>query len=330
MVDRGVTAYLIRRLAASFLLLFLVLSLTFFILRLAPGEPSVRIDDPRVPADYQEQLRSLYGLDRPLAEQYLDWLASVARGDWGVSFTHRRPVTAVLAERVPATLLLTVTAFLLQFAIGIGLGVAAARRPGSRTDTLIRLGAVLVYSLPLFWLALLAVEVVAQAFPFLPSGHMRSVDAASLGPLERTADLLRHLFLPALTLGVGMAGAILRFTRNSLLDTLGEDYIRTARAKGLREARVIWLHALRNAAAPLVQLFGLSFKFLLSGSLLVEVVFSWPGMGRLTYEAVKAYDFPLVLAGTALAGAMVIAGNLVADLLHAAIDPRVREAIHAS
>jgi len=324
-----VTAYLLRRLAASLLLLILVLSLTFFVLRLAPGEPSARIDDPRIPAGYQDQLRALYGLDRPLAQQYLDWLGGAVRGDWGVSFSHRRPVTTVLAERLPATLLLTVTSLALQFVIGLTFGVAAARRPGSWRDTLIRLGAVILYSLPLFWLSLLAVEVVAQAVPFIPSGHMRSVDAQTLGPVGRAVDVLRHLFLPAMTLGLASAGAVLRFTRNSLLDTLSEDYIRTARAKGLTEGRVVWLHALKNAAAPLVQIFGLSFPFLLSGSLIVEVVFSWPGMGRLTYEAVKAYDFPLVLAGTAMAGTLVVVGNLVADLLHAAIDPRVRESLHA-
>ncbi len=322
--------YLFRRLVASLLLLFLVISLTFFILRLAPGDPSARIDDPRIPAEYQQQLRSLYGLDRPLGEQYVTWLGGVLRGDWGVSFTHRRPVTTVLAERFPATLLLTVTSLSLQFALGLTLGVAAARRPGSPRDNLIRLGAVVLYSLPLFWLSMLAVEVVAGAVPFFPSGHMRSVDADTLTRLGRFLDVMRHLALPALTLGVATAGAIVRFTRNSLLDVLSEDYIRTARAKGLAEGRVVWLHGLKNAAAPLVQILGLSFPFLLSGSLIVEVVFSWPGMGRLTYEAVKAYDYPLVLAGTALAGTLVIIGNLLADLLHAAIDPRVRESLHGS
>jgi peptide/nickel transport system permease protein len=329
MVDRGVTAYLVRRLAASLLLLLLVLTLTFFVLRLAPGDPAARID-PRIPADHQQRLHAIYGLDRPLGEQYVDWLGGVLTGDWGMSFTHRRPVTTVLAERLPATLLLTVTSLALQFSLGVWLGVAAARRPGSPRDLAIRLAAVVLYSLPLFWLSILAVEVVADAVPFLPSGHMRSVGADSLGPLARLLDLLRHLLLPAATLAVATAGGILRFTRNSLLDTLSEDYVRTARAKGLDEARVVWLHALKNAGAPLVQLFGLSFPFLLSGSLIVEVVFSWPGMGRLTYEAVKAYDYPLVLAGTALAGTLVVAGNLVADLLHAAIDPRVRKSLHAS
>jgi peptide/nickel transport system permease protein len=158
---------------------------------------------------------------------------------------------------------------------------------------------------------------------------MRSVGAGELGALARGFDLLVHLLLPALTLGLAAAGGILRFTRNSLLDTLSEDYIRTARAKGLSEGRIVWLHGLKNAAAPLVQILGMSFPFLLSGSLIVEVIFSWPGMGRLTYEAVKAYDFPLVLASTALAGVLVIIGNLIADLLHAAIDPRVREVLDA-
>lgn len=324
------TRFLLRRLGASLLLLLLVLSLTFFALRLAPGDPSSQIENPRIPREYREQLLDLYGLDRPVLEQYVDWLRGVVlEGDWGVSFTHRRPVASVLAERLPATLALTLTSLVVQFALGLSLGVAAARRPGGRRDHAIRLTAVVLYSLPLFWLCLLAVQVVGEALPFLPSGHMRSVNADSLGPLARLWDLGLHLVLPALTLGLATAGGILRFTRNSLLDTLSDDYIRTARAKGLSERRVVWLHGLKNAAAPLVQIFGLSFPFLLSGSLIVEVIFSWPGMGRLTYEAVKAYDFPLVLAGTALAGTLVVVGNLIADLLHAAVDPRVREALHA-
>ncbi len=324
------TGYLLRRLGASALLLLLVVSVTFLALRLAPGDPSAQIENPRISRQHQERMQELYGLDQPLARQYVTWLRGVMlEGDWGISFTHRRPVTAVIAERIGPTLLLTGTALAIQFVLGMTLGVWAARRPGSARDHLIRLGAILFYSLPLFWLCLLAVEWVAGALPFLPSGHMRSVDARDLGALARGFDLFVHLMLPALTLGLATAGGILRFTRNSLLDTLSEDYIRTARAKGLSEGRIGWLHGLKNAAAPLVQILGMSFPFLLSGSLIVEVIFSWPGMGRLTYEAVKAYDFPLVLASTALAGVLVIIGNLIADLLHAAIDPRVREALDA-
>ncbi len=324
------TRFLLRRLGAAVLLLVLAVSSTFFLLRAAPGDPTARLDDPRIPPEYQQQLRARYGLDEPLLLQYADWLADVARGDLGVSFTHRRPVLQVLAERIPATLLLTGTALLLQFLLGTSLGVVAARRPGSWRDTLVRLGAMTLYSLPLFFLALVAVEVIADLLPGLPSGHMRSVDHAAMSVWVRAADLARHLVLPALSLGLATAGAILRFTRNSLLDVLSEDYIRTARAKGLGESRVVWLHAMKNAAIPLVQILGLSLPFLLSGSLVVEVVFSWPGMGRPTYEAVRAYDYPLVLAATALAGVLVVLGNLVADLLHAALDPRVREAFDAS
>jgi len=324
------TRFLLRRLGASLVLLLLVVSMTFFALRLAPGDPSSQIDNPRIPRQYQQQLLDLYGLDRPVLEQYVDWLRGILlEADWGISFSHRRPVATVLAERLPATLALTLTSLIIQFAVGLSLGVAAARRPNGPRDHAIRFFAVLLYSLPLFWLSLLAVQLVGDALPFLPSGHMRSVGADSLGPLARLWDLALHLFLPSLTLGLATAGGILRFTRNSLLDTLSDDYIRTARAKGLAEGRVVWLHGLKNAAAPLIQIFGLSFPFLLSGSLIVEVIFSWPGMGRLTYEAVKAYDFPLVLAATALAGTLVVIGNLVADLLHAAVDPRVRETLHA-
>ncbi|MDX1644220.1 MAG: ABC transporter permease [Thermoanaerobaculia bacterium] len=324
------TRFLLRRLGASALLLVLAVSATFFLLRAAPGDPTARLDDPRIPPQYQQDMRARYGLDQPLLVQYADWIADVARGDWGVSFTHRRPVLQVLTERIPATLLLTATALLLQFLLGAGLGVVAAQRPGSWRDALVRLAAMTLYSLPLFFLALVGVEVIADLVPGLPSGHMRSVDHVAMGPWARAVDLARHLFLPALTLGLATAGAILRFTRNSLLDVLSEDYIRTARAKGLGESRVVWLHGMKNAAIPLVQILGLSLPFLLSGSLVVEVVFSWPGMGRLTYEAVRAYDYPLVLAATALAGVLVVLGNLVADLLHAALDPRVREAFDAS
>lgn len=324
------TRFLLHRLAASALLLALVVSSTFFILRLAPGDPTARLDDPRIPPEYQQQLRARYGLDAPLLEQYVDWLSGVVQGDWGVSFTHRRPVFRVLAERLPATFLLAGSALALQFLLGIALGVAAARRPGSWRDAAIRLGAIVVYSLPLFWLGLLAIELVGDLVPTLPSGHMRSVGHQALGPLGRAGDVLLHLFLPATTLGLATTGGILRFTRNSLLDTLSEDYIRTARAKGLGEDRVVWLHGLKNAAIPLVQILGLSFPFLLSGSLVIEVVFSWPGMGRLTYEAVRAYDYPLVLAATALSGTLVVIGNFAADLLHAVLDPRVREGFDAA
>jgi peptide/nickel transport system permease protein len=315
-----------RRLGAAALLLLLVLSLLFVLLQMAPGDPADLLLDPRIGSQQRQALRVAYGLDRPPHEQYLRWLAAILRGDLGISFRHSRPVTEVLGDHVGPTLLLAAAALLVQNVSGLLLGVAAARRAGRRTDHLIRAGSVLLYSLPTFWLALMALAVLRHGLGLFPPGHMQSVDAADLSPLARLLDLLGHLVLPALILGLAAGGATSRFVRNGLLDSLGEEFVRTARAKGLTRRRIVWLHALRNAATPLVQIFGLSLPFLLSGALIVEVVFSWPGVGRLAYNSVLARDYPVVLATTALSGLLVIAGSLLADLLQMALDPRLRDA----
>lgn len=319
-------SYTCKRLASAALLLVLVLSFTFFFVHLAPGDPTLLTQDPRLGPEDREALRRIYGLDQPLAEQYLTWMRAVLlEGDWGVSYVHARPVKRVIAERVPATLLLTGVALALQFALGMILGVAAARRVNTTTDHLIRMTSLLFYSLPIFWTGLIALMLLSHRWSLFPAGHMSSVNASTLTPVARLTDLLYHLTLPVLVLVLAGAGVVARFTRNSLLEVLHQDYIRTARAKGLSERRVIWIHAMKNAATPLVQLMGLSLPFLLSGSLVVEVVFSWPGLGRLTYDSIQARDYPVILATTALAGALVIAGNFLADMVHAAIDPRVRQ-----
>lgn len=319
------TGFLLRRLVASLLLVVVVLTITFFLIHLAPGSPANLLLDPRVSRQHQEALSRLYGLDKPLWQQYFSWLrASLLEGNWGVSFVHRRPVGAVIADHLPQTLLLTATALCIQFGVGVPLGVAAARRAGTRRDHLIRLGALSLYSLPLFWLGLMALLLLSYLWPIFPSGHMSSVGAEQLPVGRRLLDLLHHLALPALVLGLASAGAITRFTRNSLLEVLDEDFVRTARAKGVSERWVVWGHALRNSIAPLIQLFGLSLPFLLSGSLVTEVVFSWPGLGRLTYDSILSRDYPVILAGTALAAVLVVVGSLSADLLHAAADPRAR------
>ncbi len=320
------TSYLLRRLVASLILLLVVLTTTFFVIHLAPGDPTILLQDPRLSRQHQEELRRLYGLDRPLPAQYLGWLRSVViEQDWGISFVHRRPVTRVILDHLPQTVLLAGTALLLQFGIGILGGVAAARHPSSRKDHLLRVGSLLLYSVPLFWLGLMALLLLSHKWSLFPPGHMRSVGAQALGTGAQVVDLLHHLALPSLVLGLAGSGAVVRFTRNSLLETLSNDYVRTARAKGLPEAQVVWRHGLPNALPPLIQLFGLSLPFVLSGSLIIEVVFSWPGIGRLTYDAILSRDYPLILATTALTGSLVVVGNLLADLIHAAVDPRVRQ-----
>ncbi len=317
----------IRRLAASFLLLFLVLTVTFFLIHLAPGDPATLLAGERATAAGIRRLREVYGLDRPLAVQYLVWLKAVVLSwDWGVSISQGRPVTRVLAETTGPTFLLTGAALLVQYLVGLPLGVAAARRRGRATDGALRIGALLVYSMPLFWLGLMAILLFSFTWPVLPPSHMHSVEADAFGPWRSLLDLLRHLLLPALVLGLASAGSTVRFVRNRMIEVLEEDYVRTARAKGLSERRVVWVHALRNALVPVIQLLGLSLPFLLNGSLVLEVVFSWPGLGRTAYLAILARDYPVILAITAFTAALVVAGNFLADLLHAAADPRVRHA----
>lgn len=319
--------FLLRRLGASLLLLLFVLTVTFFLLRLVPGDPTRLSEDSRITLEQQQNLRRIYGLDRPLPEQYLRWLrAVVLRGDWGISYSQQRPVSAVIAEAVPATLLLGAAAVLVDYTVGLLLGVAAARRQGKAADHLIRIGSLLVYSQPVFWLGLMAILLFSYAWPVLPAGHMYSIGAAEMGAGARFLDLLRHLVLPATVLGLWFTGATARFVRGSLLDAMGRDYIRTARAKGLSERRVIWVHGMRNALTPTIQLFALSLPTLLNGSLVTEVVFSWPGLGRLIFASILTRDYPVVLATTAMSAVFVLFGNLLADLLQAAFDPRVRDA----
>jgi peptide/nickel transport system permease protein len=317
--------YLLRRLAASLLLLVLVLSATFVLLRLAPGDPLTFVDSMPITKAERQHLIQAYGLDRPLAEQYVRWLDAVAlHGDWGLSYSQQRPVSTVIGEALPATLLLAAAALLVEYGLGVTLGVAAARRSGSGVDRAIRAGSLLLYSQPPFWLGLMAILLFAYKWHWLPASHMHSIGAGDLGAAARLADLGRHLVLPALTIGLGTAGGAARFVRASLLDIMGRDYIRAARAKGLSERRVVWVHGLRGALPPLIQLLGISVPELLSGALIIEVVFAWPGLGRITYEAILSRDYPVVVATTAVSAILVLAGNLVSDLLHAAADPTLR------
>lgn len=320
-------SFLLRRLAASLLLLLLVLTTVFFFLRLLPGDPIHLFEGQRLTAAQQARLKQIYGLDRPLLEQYATWLSSVAlRWDWGTSLTQQRAVTAVLREAVPATILLSSAGLAVEYAVALLLGVAAARRRGSAVDHGIRIVTLLLFSQPAFWLALMFILLFSYVWPVLPASHMHSVDADLLSPAGRLLDLLRHLTLPALVMGLTTAGGTTRFVRANLLEVMSQDYIRTARAKGLSERRVVWVHGMRNAAVPLIQVFALSLPVLLSGALLIEVVFSWPGLGQLLFNAILTRDYPLVLGATSLSAAMVILGNLLADVLHAVADPRVRDA----
>jgi peptide/nickel transport system permease protein len=316
--------YLLRRALVSLVLVWVVLTATFVVLHAAPGSPIERFADPRVPRSHLEELRKLYGLDRSLPVQYGAWIAATARFDWGLSFQHQRPVRSVLAQRLPPTLLLGAAAFLVQIGFGATLGILAARRPGSAGDHVSRVVSLGLYSVPSFWLAVMLSLLLSGIVPVLPSSGMTSTFARELPLLQRAADLGAHLVLPALALGLPIAAPIARLLRNALLEELGKEHTLAARARGLSE-RAVFVRALRGAAAPIVQVAGLTLPALLGGSVVIETVFSWPGLGFTTYDAILARDYPLVLAATAFTGGLVIAGNLVADIALAVLDPRVRE-----
>jgi peptide/nickel transport system permease protein len=321
-----VTGYLLRRLASSFLLLVLAATIIFFLVHLAPGDPTNVFEGQRITQEQREHLRHLYGLDRPLGEQYLLWLGALARGDLGISFAQQRAVTTIIREAFPATLLLATAASLVELGVSLILGIAAARRRNGTADHAIRVASLVLFSQPPFWLGLMLILLFAHVWPVLPSSHMHSIDAGLMSPLGSTLDLLRHLVLPAVALGLYNAGPTLRFVRSSLIEVMGMDYIRTARAKGLSERRVVWVHGLRNALTPLVQLFAINFPGLLNGAVLTEIIFSWPGLGRVSLAAILGRDYPLMLGITLFGALLVVLGNLLADLLQAAIDPRVRDA----
>lgn len=273
-------------------------------------------------------MRRNFGLDRPLHEQYLLWLANFVTGDFGYSFSRFRPVADVLADALPNTLLLGGTSLALIFVVGCAAGVVQAVRQYSALDHTLTGAALFIYSMPGFWLGVMLILVVSSGvWPDalrLPISGMESLDYGRLGPGAKLVDRARHLALPTIALGLASAAAVARYARGAMLEVIGEDYVRTARAKGLSERRVILVHALRNALVPVVSLLGLFLPILFGGSVVIEVVFSWPGMGRLLYDGISARDYPLVLGGSFLFAALVIVGNLLADLLYAVVDPRIR------
>jgi len=320
-----VAAWLLRRLTAALAIVFAVVTLSFAAIHLAPGTPFLPGGDRPIDPAVVARLRARFGLDQPLQVQYGRYLTALAHGDLGESFSQRRPVAAAIASALPKTMLLAGTALVIDFLLGIALGVFQAARARRRSDIVFTNATLFLYSLPIFWLGLVLLLVFGQWLRWLPVGGVIDPVLYHALPLGgKLLDRLRHLALPALTLGLIGAAGTARFQRAALLEALGQDYVRTARAKGLTEPAVLVRHALRDALLPVISLFGLALPFVLTGAVLVETVFAWPGLGKLAADAIAARDYPLVLATTLLASTAVVAGSLVADLLAAAADPRLR------
>ncbi|MAU09755.1 MAG: hypothetical protein CL607_08040 [Anaerolineaceae bacterium] len=338
-------AYLRRRILQAIPTFFGVTFVAFMLILSAPGDPVALITFNPQASDTgsAERLRRQLGLDQPALVQYVYWLAGndwaqvdsngdgtldspgtrlgLLRGDLGNSLKHRRPVSELFMERVPATLLLTMSALVLGYGLGIVLGMLAAINQGNIIDQIIRVISVIGNAVPQFWLGLLLIIIFSIQLDLLPMSGMRSI--SSRGDFD-ILETLRHMILPVFVLSLNTIAYVSRFTRAELLEVLGQDYIRTARAKGLPRNRVWWRHAIRNALLPVATFLGPAIGTLLSGAVIVEQVFSWPGLGQLTINAVFQRDYPLVMGSIVVASIMFITGVLLSDVLYAVLDPRIR------
>jgi len=321
-----VIRFIARRLGQAAVIVAIVAAITFALIHLAPGDPfSAVLDNPKVSEKVRETLRAQYGLDRPLPEQFVRYIGALARGEMGWSFSHDRHVREVLATALPNTLLLMGVALVASFALGIIVALVQVARRGSLIDNVLGAISLFFFSMPDFWLAILALLALTYWLPIFPvGGAIDPVMHEYLGLGGRIVDRLKHLMLPALTLTLLASASVARYQRAALLDVLPADYIRTARLKGLTEKEILRRHALRNALLPIITLIGLSFPALLTGAFFIERIFAWPGMGYAVVNAIGTRDYPLVVGGVIIGSIMVTLGSLLADLLYAWADPRLR------
>jgi len=319
--------YALRRVLQSIPILFILSVLLFAMVRVAPGGPfSAVYRDPNVTWEQIELVKHQLGLDQPLPVQYLRWMGDMLRGEMGESIKFRRPVAEMISERTPNTLLLMGVSFLVTLVLALPVGILSARKPYSWFDHLVTTLTFIGQSVPVYWLglALIMVFYVTIKNPItgqalLPGGGMRTI-----GGENNLADLAWHLVLPVTALSVGWVAWYARFLRSSLLDVMHEDYVRTARAKGGSERNVYYKHALRNAVLPLVTLIALDLPGLFAGALFIEIIFTWPGMGRLFWDAACGRDYPVLLGVLMINAVLIIACNLLADLIYSLLDPRVK------
>jgi peptide/nickel transport system permease protein len=325
-VRRDVSGWLLRRAGQAAVTLAIALTILFFLMRAAPGDPLARVYEGRAIAPAElATLRARYGLDQPVTTQFVSFVRGLAQGDLGVSIEYGRPVTALLAERLPATMLLGGSVLVLNFTVGLWLGVRQAVQRGGREDRWLTTASLVGYAMPSFWLGLVLAWLVGVKLRLLPAAGMHDpLLDADAGVAAHLVDLLRHLILPVLTLSVVSIAATMRYQRAAMLEVLNLPYITTARAKGLPEHDVTWRHAWRNALFPVITLFGLWLPILVTGSVFVEAVFAWPGLGSLAASAVWGRDYPVLMGASLLVAALVVAGGFLTDIAYAALDPRVR------
>ncbi|MCA9858676.1 MAG: ABC transporter permease [Thermomicrobiales bacterium] len=310
--------YLLGRFLQSIMLLLIVSMVVFVIIHKAPGMPAVLVDPDSSSGAQIEQARANLGLDDPIAVQYLRWLRNAVQGNFGYSYQLKTPVLDLVLERLPASLLLSGSALLLATLIALPVGIWCAVRPKGIVDTLSTLGSFVGVSIPVFWFGLLAMMLFSVRWGLLPTGGMKTLNT----PFS-LSDRIEHLILPAVVLSLVPMAQLLRYTRSSMRSVMRQDYLRTARSKGLSEQSVLARHALRNALIPVVTVFGLLLPATVSGAPVTEAIFSWPGMGRLAVDAAFQRDYPVIMGVTLVVSTMVIVTNLLVDIAYAILDPRI-------
>ncbi|MBI1959836.1 MAG: ABC transporter permease [Candidatus Rokubacteria bacterium] len=317
-------AFVVRRLLQLVPVVLAIAAMNFLLIKMAPGDAADILAGQMGHAtlEFTQQLRREFGLDLPLIEQFLIYMGRLLTLDLGVSFLQQQPVLDLILDRLPATLVLMVTAISLAGVLGVGLGVAAARRQGSWIDNLVSVSALIIYATPAFWLGLMLIVLFSIKLDLLPSGGMMQIGAGKTS-LAYALDVARHLILPAATLGLFYVAIYTRLMRAAMLEVYGLDFITAARAKGLSEGVIAWTHALRNALLPVVTLAGVQIGHLLGGSVLVETVFGWPGLGRLVFDALLQRDLNLLLGILLVSSVVVVIANLIVDLLYGLLDPRI-------
>ncbi len=329
--------YLLRRIIATIPVVVLISLLVFLLIHAAPGDPAdLLLSEEASPQDIADARRR-WGLDQPIYIQYLRFLANILSGDLGTSFRYADPVITLIGERLPATIELAIASLLIAIMLGIPLGVWAGAKPNSWADNLGSVFGFFGISMPSFWLGIMLILVISGYFNWLPSSGRSTygiaqgfetgfyiIQSLAAGNMKAAWDGIKYVIMPAIALGTGMMGLIMRVTRSSVLEIMDEDYVRTARAKGLGERTVLWRHVLRNALVPIITVVGLELGTLLSGSIIVETVFAWPGSGSLLIAAIQSRDYPLI-TGTVLTYTIAfVAINFTIDILYALIDPRIR------
>lgn len=312
-------SYIIRRLIMTIPLLLGITVLAFFIMQIAPGDPTSLLIDPRIRTEDLQPYIQKYGLDQPIHVQYIKWLGNMLQGDFGNSLIRQGvPVSELIMARLPNTLILMVVSTILAMIISVPFGILSASKQYSKTDYAITFTSFLGLATPNFWLGIVLIMFFSVQLGWFPTGGVATLEA----PFS-ILDRIHHIILPAFVLATADMAGLTRYTRSSMLDVLKEDYIRTARAKGFKETRVLFRHGVRNGLIPIITIFGLMLPSFIGGSVIIESIFAWPGIGSLFMDAAFQRDYPVIMAVTVIAATLVVVGNLIADILYAIFDPRI-------